>query len=72
VYGMYFAVCVAAGVHPWVPSWETALYLFGGLVVSDTLHYVADIVSTSLKKWRRNARIYFPMSEMPRRRRDRT
>lgn len=72
LYGMYYCICIDFNLPIWVPDKRTALLLFIGLVVSDTLHYIADKISTYLKKRRRNARIHFPMSEMFPRRRSRT
>lgn len=69
-YGIYLAVCVLFKLPVWVPDRELGMYMFAGLALSDALHYLADIVSTFLKR-RRNASLHFPMSEMPKRSRRR-
>jgi uncharacterized metal-binding protein len=68
LYAMYFCICVDLGATPWVPGLHTALYLLSGLVVSDTLHYIADIISTALKR-RRNASLPILVRRMRARRR---
>jgi len=70
-YGTYFVVCAILQVPAWVPEPHMALYSCSGLVVSDTLHYIADIISTYLKR-RRHASLHIPMSEVRTRRRSRT
>jgi uncharacterized metal-binding protein len=68
LYAMYFCICVDLGAAPWVPDVRTALYLVSGLVVSDTLHYITDLISTYLKR-RRNARLPILVRRMQARRR---
>lgn len=50
MYVMYFCFCVTFSIQPWVPDVRTAFYLISGLVVSDTLHYIADKISTYVKR----------------------
>ena len=63
LYGMYFCICVDLGEAPWVPDFHTSLYLLTGLVVVDTLHFIADHISTALKR-RRYARLPLPLRRM--------
>lgn len=70
-YAIYAVACIVFKWPVWVPGIVIGGWLYLGLVVSDVLHYITDIISTSYRR-RRNASLHFPMSEMWRRRRDRT
>lgn len=67
-YLFYFLAVSGVGKSPWIPPLHTVYYFTFGLVVSDTLHYIADIISTYLKR-RRNARLPVSVRRMQERRR---
>jgi uncharacterized metal-binding protein len=62
-YAFYAAVCILLGAQPYIPSVFVATHVLGGLMVSDILHYLTDIITTYFKR-RQNASVRFPMSEM--------
>lgn len=69
-YTIYVIACIVFKWPVWIPDFAHAGLLYFGLVASDVMHYIADIVSTSLKR-RKSASLRFPMSEMQKRRRGR-
>jgi uncharacterized metal-binding protein len=68
-YLIYLVGCILFKWPVWTPDLHHG-YLYAGLAVSDALHYITDIISTSLKR-RCNASLHFPMSEMRQKHRDR-
>jgi len=63
-YTIYAGCSLLFNYDVWIPTRDQFVYSVTGLMVSDVLHYLADILSTYLKKRHKHARVQFPVSEM--------